>query len=235
MRILADRLAKQGIAIGKFNQREIFREAKKLQTETILTPEEYKEFVKRQFQTNVHPVFFRSRHYCVYRRGFETGHGMPVDREILLVTNGITEKFEIPDIVHPNDRNVGLRGSTGVLIFNIDKLVYDETAHTVCVDPSTFDPRADVFVIDKLANGIGTLNMQSYPINDPKATFFSMGMGIAKIVAGNKFEAGSTGHHGSVGVFVDTFYHRWTLNLSAGWDAQSAIVVKMIGEAVNTP
>jgi len=228
-------MAKHGVAIGKFNQREAFKEARALQTETILTPEEYRAFISRQFDPHRHPVLFRSRHYCVYRRGFETGHGMPVDKRVIFTQNGKTTEFEVPDVAHPNDRNAKLPWATGVLVFNVEKLDFDESRRIVSVRMNDFDPRSDVFVIDKLADGIGTLGVEGYPRYDPKATFFSLGMGIAEILKGDKFESGSTGYHGSVAVFVDNFYHRWTLNMGAEWDTPSAIVVKTIGEAVNTP
>ncbi len=236
MRLLPPTDKRLGIAVGKFSQEEIFRIAsKELKTETILTPQEYRTFVEKHFQQDKHPVFFRSRHYCVYRRGFETNHGMPVDKRVIFTQNGKTTEFEVPDIAHPNDRNTGLRWANGVLVFNVDKLDFNEGRRVVSVRMNDFDPKSDVFVIDKLADGVGTLTLEGYPIYDPKTTFFSLGIGVAEILKGDKFESGSTGFHGSVAIFVDTFYHRWTLNMGAEWDAPSAVVVKTIWEAIITP
>ncbi len=149
---------------------------------------------------------WRTREYGVHATGFEKELDKPVGASVVYITIGedVPYTFEVPDVKHPQDKDKGLRQATGMLVFALDKLDYDEGKRILSV-VSNFNPETDVRVKDIMRPaGWALVDADGYPIRTRPSNGDTNEARYSAVRDSDALE-GCTGWHGSV---VRSVYRR---------------------------
>jgi hypothetical protein len=142
-------------------------------------------------------LYFRTGLYGVYKKGFEINPDIELGSEVLLIDSetGADYKFHVPDVSHPADKNKSLRQATGMAVFDLDALDYDEERRIVSAR-SSFDPQTQLKMVGIIKPGdVAILNVDTLRGMSTTHT--------AGIAYSEWFAEKSDGFHGSIEVFFE--------------------------------
>jgi hypothetical protein len=198
-----------------FTQQETLSLAHRLPlVEGILALKELGDAILSGASASINPAaFWRSGEFCVYRRGFELPENLkePIGKEIVWVEGGIPYKMEIPDVGHPGKKGKDLSSETGMLVFPMHMLIYDETSRTVSV-AMDFDEGRDVRAVDvmRAENGYGFIDSSGFPLRYRPIPQQALPREYQNAAArrtvlkySEQFEVGATGYFGSAALRHD--------------------------------
>ncbi len=176
---------------------------------------------------------WRTNSYGVYSRGFEKELDKPVGASIVWIEGAVSYTFEVPDVGHPHDKDKGLRQATGMLVFALDMLGYDEDKRVVSVIPG-FDPERDVSVKDIMRpSGDALVDADGYPIRTKsKRTmlpgifkwqeFRSSAVINSDRLKDKRFKDKATGWHGSI---VRDVHGCSQINAGSSWQRITSVAL----------
>lgn len=153
------------------------------------------------------PLYFRTRLYGVYKKGFEIRPDTELGKEVLFVDSetGAGFRFQVPDIRHPSDKNRSLHQATGMAVFDLDALDYDQEGRIVSAK-STFDPQTQLTIVDVMSGpddlvilDVETLRRSAFDPPYEKKVTTAYGIGHSEWFVGE-----ADGFHGSIEVFFQT-------------------------------
>jgi hypothetical protein len=155
----------------KFTHEELFSARKTMPlTESIMTTRELSNSIMSSRLGEISwQGDYATSDFCVYRSDLADARG-PIGKVVTWIDpDSSHRRFEVPDIRHPWNPQIGLRAAHGVLVFSLAKLDYDTQLSMVRVT-SDFDPKTDVRVVDMAFNGnhhftdAGGFPQRGYPV-----------------------------------------------------------------------
>lgn len=216
-----------------FTQNELFTivKARIPAHETIMGVKDHDKAIQSGFYLlGVVDAKLRTGQYGVYPRGFEKDLNKEVGDKIIWIEERegrikVDFTFEVPDVSHPSIKGIGLRQATGMLVFNFEKLKYDENTRTVSVD-SGFDPKIDVVVKDVMRSGDWALvDDEGFPLRSKPSRRDVPEARRISIRKYNEFKQGATGWHGSIVRDISNYCLKWIINACDKWSSDSGVLL----------
>lgn len=182
---------------------------------------------------------WRTNRYGVYKRGFERRQPLPIGDTVFWCGEWSCHSvFDVPDVRHPHNPNIGLRQATGMLDFDLDKLQYERETRWWEAKPirgvvsvtADFNPETDVRVVDIMRpRGWALVDENGYPLRTQPSHPNIPAARCSSILHhsenwGSNPRVKTYGWHGSIAVSYD--HERWRFVIaSMGWDWGSAVAV----------
>lgn len=177
--------------------------------------------------------WWRTNRYGVYARGFEKKLDKPVGARVVLIEDGVSYTFEVPDVKNPLNKDKGLRQATGMLDFALERLQYDEGKRIVSV-ASDFNPETDVTVRDIMRpRGWALVDADGYPLRLSPSNADVSEARYSFVRRSDEFNKKSTGYHGSVARNVLGGGYRRNVIADFGW--QDCSGVALVGREAAAP
>ncbi len=227
---------------GEFTQAQVFRLKGKMPShESILSVKGHDLVLNPNecFRVPGFPIWVRTGEYGVYARGFQKDLDAPVGTIVIWTENNCSYSFIVPDARHPGDKDKALCQASGMLVFPIDKLEYDERYRVVSVSQS-FDPARDVRVVDIMRpGGWALVDGEGYPVRGKPSDIYDPDARCAYLRSPGEFFPNASGWHGSIARGVDFGgYQRRAINAELEWrypSGVSVIVPRDITERKGSP